>query len=110
MDICGTLSGRDIDKFKICKFTQSKSEVVHTPGIAECPVSIECKVKQIIPLGGHHIFISKIVAKQIDPRYCDSQGKHKPEDLDPIIYLRPKYFYLSDNTIGHFGYTLKEEK
>ena len=52
-DYCGVKSGRDVDKFKETGLTREKAEKVKAPMIAEAPVSIECKVKEIRELGSH---------------------------------------------------------
>jgi len=41
---CGTLSGRDIDKFKVFGLTPIKSKYVKAPSILECPINIECRI------------------------------------------------------------------
>ena len=43
LEVCGTKSGRDMDKFKKFGFTAAKSETVDAPYIKECPVHFECK-------------------------------------------------------------------
>ncbi len=69
VEICGTQSGRDIDKWSECNFTREESKMVNIPSIKECPVSMECKVEQIIPLGTHDLFLSRIVALHIDNQW-----------------------------------------
>ncbi len=66
VELCGTKSGRDIDKWKECKFTKKQSSVVKTPTIQECPVSLECKLKQIVELGSHDLFLGEVVALHLD--------------------------------------------
>jgi flavin reductase (DIM6/NTAB) family NADH-FMN oxidoreductase RutF len=44
LDVCGTKSGRDIDKFKRFNFTSSKGNTVNAPYIVECPVHFECNI------------------------------------------------------------------
>ena len=66
VDMCGVKSGKDIDKFKTFGLTAEKSFEVGAPSIAECPVSIECRVKEIIPLGTHDMFISDIVGISVN--------------------------------------------
>ena len=43
-DICGTLSGRDIDKFKAAGLTPVPSIHVKAPSVLECPINIECLI------------------------------------------------------------------
>lgn len=42
--VCGTKSGRDIDKFKECNLTAQPGQVVSTPVIAQCPLHYECRI------------------------------------------------------------------
>ena len=42
--ICGTQSGRDLDKYAKCGFTPLPSATVTSPGIAECGLVYECNV------------------------------------------------------------------
>ena len=44
LEVCGTKSGRDMDKFKELGLTARKGSTVGAPYIAECPVHYECKV------------------------------------------------------------------
>lgn len=44
LEICGTKSGRDMDKFKDFGFTAVKGATVDSPYIKECPVHYECKI------------------------------------------------------------------
>ena len=70
-DYCGVKSGRDDDKFKETGLTREKAEKVKAPMIAEAPVSIECKVKEIRELGSHHMFIAQVAAVHADEKYMD---------------------------------------
>ena len=66
MDFCGVKSGRDIDKFKECHLTAIPSKTVSAPSIEECPVSIECRVKQILRLGSHDMFVAEVTAVSVE--------------------------------------------
>lgn len=57
-DYCGVRSGRDVDKFKEMHLTPLASREVSVPGIAESPVNIECRVRQITPLGSHNLILA----------------------------------------------------
>ena len=61
-DYCGVKSGRDVDKFKEMKLTPIPAKEVSAPLLLESPVNIECKVKEIIKLGTHDMFLADIVA------------------------------------------------
>ena len=106
-DWCGVRSGRNFDKFKECGLTPEKSAVVAAPSIAESPISIECRVKQIIPLGSHDMFIGEVVNVAVDEQYLDPEtGKLDVEKMRLLTYAHGGYFTLGEK-IGTFGWTVK---
>ncbi len=109
IDFCGVKSGRDVDKFNACKLTREKASKVACPMVAESPVSIECKVTEIVPLGTHDMFIADILAVNIDERYIDDKGKFHPEKCAFAAYAHGQYFALGKK-IGSFGYSAKKKK
>ena len=66
MDFCGVRSGRDIDKFEKLGLTREYGCKVDAPMIAESPVNLECRVKDIVRLPSHDMFMAEIVAVHID--------------------------------------------
>lgn len=83
----GTKSGRDFDKFAECGFTPVPASKVSAPMIKECPINIECKTTQIIPLGAHHLFIAEVVAVHIDESALDEGGRFDPSKAALFTYL-----------------------
>jgi flavin reductase (DIM6/NTAB) family NADH-FMN oxidoreductase RutF len=83
--LCGTKSGRNTNKWEECQFTKTKSREIDVPLIAECPVNMECKIEQMIPLGTHDLFIARVVSLHIDP---DWKQTGYPEML---TFTRGKY-------------------
>ena len=73
-DWCGVKSGRDFDKFKESKLTPMAASIVKCPVVAESPISIECKVREIKPLGTHDMFIADVVNILADDRYIDPRN------------------------------------
>ena len=73
-DWCGVKSGKDFDKFEKMHLTKEKGSIVKCPMIAEAPVSIECKVKEIKKLGSHDMFIADVLAINADEKYFDKKG------------------------------------
>jgi len=109
-DWCGVRSGKDYNKFEEMKLTPGKAEVVKAPIIEESPVSIECRVKEIIPLGSHHVFIADVVNVQADDRYLDKgSGKFELANADPLVYLHGGYFELGEK-IGKFGWSVEKKR
>ena len=70
-DWCGVKSGKDRDKFKETGLTPIPGQYVAAPLIAESPLSLECKVKQILPLGSHDMFLAEIAAVHAAEKYVN---------------------------------------
>ena len=109
-DWCGVRSGRDYDKFAEMGLTAEAAAVVKAPVVAESPVAIECRVKQIIPLGSHDMFLADVVNVLVDEEYINSEtGKLELERADMITYSHGEYFRLGE-AIGHFGWSVRKKK
>lgn len=109
-DWCGVKSGRDFNKFKEMKLTAVPGEKVKAPVIAEAPLCIECKVKEIIPLGSHDMFIADVVNIQADSRFIDPvTDKFDLEKAKLIAYSHGHYYKLGEE-IGKFGWTVEKKK
>lgn len=107
-DWCGVRSGADFDKFKETGLTPVKASVIKAPLIEESPVNIECRVKQIIELGSHHMFISEVVAVDVCEDYIDIKtGAFRLDKANPICYSHGKYYDLG-KFIGKFGFAVKK--
>ena len=109
-DWCGVRSGRDFDKFAECGLTPLPAEKVAAPIVAESPVNIECRVRQVIPLGSHDMFIAEVVNVQVDEELIDPQsGKFDLERARPLVYSHGEYFELG-KLIGFFGWSVRRRK
>ena len=108
-DYCGVKSGRDVDKFKETGLTREKAEKVKAPMIAEAPVSIECKVKEIRELGSHHMFIAQVAAVHADEKYMDEKNRFDLNRARPIVYSHGEYLGTGKK-LGTFGYSVKKSK
>lgn len=108
-DYCGVKSGRDVDKFRETGLTREKAEKVKAPMIAEAPVSIECKVREIRELGSHHMFIAEVVAVHADEKYMDEKNRFDLNRARPIVYSHGEYLGTGKK-LGTFGYSVKKAK
>ena len=108
-DYCGVRSGRDVDKFKEMKLTKEKADFVKVPMIAESPVSIECKVRQVLELGSHHMFLADVLAVHAEPQYMDEKKKFHLNDAKPLVYSHGEYLGIGKK-LGTFGYSVKKKK
>ena len=107
-DWCGVRSGRDYDKFAEMNLTQQKSNMISAPGILESPVNIECKVKDIIKLGTHDMFIAEVMCVDIDDRYLDENKTLDLKKADLVSYSHGEYFALGEK-LGKFGYSVAKK-
>ncbi len=108
-DWCGVKSGKDYDKFKEQNLTEYVSEYMDTPAIAESPVNIYCKVRDMIPLGSHDMFTAEVVGITVDEEYMDEAGRFDLTATDLTAYSHGEYFTLGDN-LGKFGFSVKKTK
>lgn len=108
-DWCGVRSGRDYNKFAEMNLTPVKGIKVDAPYINEAPMSIECRVKQIIHLGTHDMFIADVMNVLADKRFIDPQtGEFDLKKANLIAYSHGEYFKLGEK-IGNFGWSVKKK-
>ena len=108
-DYCGIYTGKKVNKFEKCKLTKVKGTQVDTPMIGECPISIECRVTDIISLGSHDMFMADIVAINVDEELFDKEGKMHFEKAGLIAYAHGEYYELGKK-IGRFGFSTDKKK
>ena len=106
-DWCGVRYGRDYNKFEEMQLTPAPSHAIKTPIVAESPLSIECRVKEIVHLGSHDMFIAEVVNVQADKQYLDAEGKWHLDQSNPLVYLHGGYYGLGQ-FIGRFGFSVKK--
>ncbi len=109
VDWCGVYSGKNVDKFAKCKLTKEVANEVAAPVIAECPVALECKVTDIVPLGTHDMFVADIVAVDVAEELIDEKGKLHLEKAGLTAYAHGDYFALGKK-IGSFGFSVKKKQ
>lgn len=108
-DFCGVRSGRDTDKFEAMHLHEESSQYIEAPGIAESPVNIECRVKQVLELGSHHMFLAKVLAVHADEAYLDKKGKFHLNRAGLLAYSHGEYHGLGE-ILGTFGYSVKKRR
>lgn len=107
-DYCGFVSGRNTDKFKETGLTAITAKKVKSPLIKECPVNIECQLKQVIELGAHHMFIGEIVCVHADKDILDAKNIDYTK-ARPITYNQGEYWGLGEK-IGYYGFSRNMRK
>ena len=108
-DFCGVKSGKDTDKLKKCGLHIEAASAVSAPIIKESPLSLECRVVDIRPLGSHDMFLAEIAAVNVDGRYIDSKGKINLNQAGLMAYSHGEYFSLG-RKLGSFGYSVAKRK
>ena len=107
-DLCGVLSGRDVDKFARAGLHEEQAFLVSAPLVKESPVSIECRVKEIFELGTHDMFLAEVVSVDADEAYFNESGKFMLEKTNLIAYSHGEYRALSD-CLGTFGFSVRKK-
>lgn len=106
VDYCGMVSGRDVDKWAACGFTPAPASEVQVPVIAECPVNIECRMRQVLSLGSHDLFIGEVVSVQVDEAVLDGRGRLDFAEAKPFAYVNGEYWQVGER-LGTYGYSKK---
>lgn len=109
VDFCGVRSGRSINKIEALNLDLEPGDLVKCPMLTDSPVSLECRVKEIVPLGSHDLFISDIVAVHVQEILLDANGKLHLEKAGLLAYVHGAYFELGKKC-GTFGYTVRKKK
>ena len=108
-DYCGVTSGRDVNKYEKLNLTPLKMQNVNAPGIAESPVNIECKIREIKELGSHHMFIADVVGVTVDDKYMDEKNKFNINETGLVMYSHGEYLAMGEK-LGKFGYSIQKKK
>ncbi len=109
VDFVGIYTGKKMDKFEKCHLTKKKSEKVAPPTIAECPIALECRVTDILPMGSHDVFLADIVSVSCHEDILDSEGKMHFERADLLAYAHGEYYSLGER-VGRFGFSTDKPK
>lgn len=108
-DWCGVRSGRDYNKFEEMGLTPGKCSVVSAPLIEESPLNIECRVREIMSLGSHDMFIADVVNVKVDAEGIDeATGALNLAATNPLVYVHGGYYDIGEK-IGKFGWTVEKK-
>ena len=108
-DWCGVYTGAKVDKFERCRLSKEPAQEIGCPILSESPLSLECRVTDVIPLGTHDMFLADIVAVDVDESLLDEQGKLHLERAGLVAYAHGDYFELG-RKLGKFGYSVAKKK
>ncbi len=107
-DYCGVKSGRDTDKWAGSGLHPVPGVGVACPAVEESPVSIECRLRQVIPLGSHDMFLAEVVDVLADGRYMDADGRFDLARAGLMNYSHGHY-YCQGRPLGHFGFSVRRK-
>jgi flavin reductase (DIM6/NTAB) family NADH-FMN oxidoreductase RutF len=86
VELCGTRSGKDTDKFLASGFAKQASTIVAAPLISECPINLECQVKYVVPLGSHDLFVAEVVKTHAHHSLVGEDGQLNDQELDCLAW------------------------
>ena len=108
-DYCGIYTGAKVNKFEKCDLHPEQASEISCPIIEESPLSLECRVTDVIPMGTHHMFLADIVAVDVDETLLDKDGKLRLDKARLAAFAHGEYFALGEK-LGTFGFSVKKKK
>ncbi len=108
-DFSGIYTGAKLDKFERLSLTKVKSEKVAPPTIAEAPLSLECRVCEVLSMGTHDVFIADILSVSCDDSLIDEAGKIHLDKAELLAYAHGEYYALG-KMLGKFGFSAAKKK
>ncbi len=108
-DWCGTYTGAKVDKFAACGFTAEEGREVGAPVIAECPLALECRVREVRRLGSHDLFLCEIVAVDAEESLFDEKNALHMERAELTAFLHGDYYALGKR-LAHIGVSAGKKK
>ena len=109
-DKAGVISGRDGDKWEKTGLHPEQAQLIQCPLVAESPLSMECRVREILPLGSHDMFLAEIVSVSVDESLLNPEtGKLDLQKSELFAYAHGEYFGLG-SFVGYFGWSVKKGK
>ncbi len=109
VDYAGIFTGAKVNKFEKCGFEKVPSETVAPPTIAGCPMALECRVCEVIPMGSHDVFMADILRVTCHETLLDEKGKIHMERANLLAYAHGEYYTLGKR-VGVFGFSAAKKK
>jgi len=109
VDYCGIFTGAKVNKWEKCGLHKGTAAKIACPIIEECPISLECKVCDIISFGTHDMIIADIVATDVDEKLLDKNGKLCIERAKLLAYAHGEYYSIGEK-LGKFGFSANKPK
>lgn len=109
-DWIGVRSGREYDKWKETGLTPVEGVAVSCPYVKESPLSIECRVRSIMPLGSHDMFLAEVVNVLADESLFDSETDAFLLDKAGLMNYSHGQYFSQGEPLGRFGFSVKKKK
>ncbi|MCX8188477.1 MAG: flavin reductase family protein [Nitrososphaeria archaeon] len=84
--VCGSTSGKNVNKWEIIKLTKEKARKIDTAIIKECIAHIECVLERKVELGDHDLFVGKVVEAYGEEKAYEL-GILNTSKFKPILHL-----------------------
>lgn len=108
VDWCGVRSGRDHDKFAHTGLTPEPCTQISCPAIKESPLTLECRVFEIVKMGSHDMFLADIISVRADKSLIDDAGKLCLERAELLAYANGDYYRVAEK-LGSTGFSLQKK-
>ena len=108
-DYCGMYTGAKVDKFEKCALTREEVPGFSCPMIAQSPLSLACRVTDVISLGSHDMFMADIVSVHVDETLIGADGRLRLEKAQLAAFAHGEYFGLGKK-LGWFGFSAVKPK
>jgi flavin reductase (DIM6/NTAB) family NADH-FMN oxidoreductase RutF len=105
VEYCGLVSGKEVNKCSKTSFILTPSRTVKPPMIRQCPVNLECKVKNEIPLGSNMLFLAEVVCLHVDRKMLDEKGGVDMEKAKPIMFNLTNTYWGIGKKLADYGFT-----
>lgn len=92
-DLIGKTSGRNVDKFEQARLTAQPGKTVSVPLILEAPICVECKVKEVLRLGTHDLYLGLATATHVEASVIDIETINVAK-LRPVASVGGAYWSL----------------
>ncbi|NIP66527.1 MAG: flavin reductase family protein [Desulfobacterales bacterium] len=108
VEYCGLVSGRDVDKCARTAFTMLPSSDVKPPLIKECPVNLECKVRDRMPLGSNVLFLAEVVRLHVNQEVLDEEGGVDLGRAKPVMFNLTNSYWGIGEKLSDYGFTKED--
>ena len=99
MSLSSTEYEKGVNEFLKAGFTQTPSEVVLPPRVAESPAQFECKVNEVVSLGNEggagNLIIAEVVRIHIKEDILDNEGRIDPRKIDTVARMGGNWYSRS---------------